>query len=509
MPGERTDQDQRDQELIAKIKAAKAEVKAYQKQQRDMGRRLTRVQAQQELAMRKEQQADYENVLSRLVDAKPRVSADASILGNPIPAPSVMSLPRPPSAPAIAHHPKENTSSINLGTGIGVLQPGQQVVGKSLKAGPATVITENSEKTEITITTTATPGEGVYVESLGAAEPILIDSGGVLVDTVQGKSIKAGTNITFDTATEGEIKISSTGDAIHVNTGDGDGLIFTDDPPEGYVEARTITDTATVDVRTSGNVITLDVIATSAGAGQDVYAGVNPDNGLYFRSLTGSAGIVVTTPNEDEVNIAGQGTLVNTGSGFQVLIDPQADPDYAEFRTLVDGDGIGIVQGTTTLTISFAYLQRGDGIGVTSPVELGSAVFKSISNDGKHGIAVDTAEEDDTIRIQVKAANIGGEKEVLKGIDDDEGVQFRTLKAGTGITLTENSEDITIDGDLAIADDDPEMLVPVSISGGEPVWKRVRFPNAWITGSHTPFSFRHVCPDNKIVTVADTSDDDT
>lgn len=165
------------------------------------------------------------------------------------------------------------------------------------------------------------------------------------------------------------------------------------------------TDTITIDTPTPPGGVIND--GQNLGAGEGVFATASGDN-LQFKSLVAGANINLSASGTEitiEATSAAGGTItdgVNLGTGNGVF--ESAVGSDLRFKGLKSGDNITIVPDADSLTISASSLGGGD-----------------ISN----GI------------------NIGGGAEVFKEVVVPSMV-FRTLVAGSNVTITENANDITI-----------------------------------------------------------------
>lgn len=285
--------------------------------------------------------------------------------------------------------------------------------------------------------------------------------------------------------------------------------------------------------------------------------------GARFYKVKGGTGITVDI-DEDAVRISADAanTDVNIGGGESLLIEAAETgyiAGYNAFRSLqpkttAGYGGIAIERSTSGLSVWFSAVV--DNVGGKAEV------FKEL--DPTDGIRLRTLEADptnggiivtqetDTITFEPKLTNLtapgAGIGNIFKELDTaagGEGIRLRSLKAGTGVTLSENAADVTINSTagtaITVEEDGTPLataattlnfregviaagagatktidvgpfkwiLAPTSdAEGGTKTWREIKVLVV-DENTHTPFVLRHLCPDNKKVEIADLSSADS
>jgi|GEM_PF-3009629 len=182
------------------------------------------------------------------------------------------------------------------------------------------------------------------------------------------------------------------------------------------MQFKTLVAGTNVTLSSDANSITINSTASGTGTitggqnlgvGDGVYSGVSGPT-MQFKSLTQGANIILT-PGSDSIEIAATssagGTItdgVNLGGGNQVFAS--ASGADLQFRTLIAGSGIDMVQDANTITVSGTGSGGGDITGGT---------------------------------------NIGGGTGVFAGTVVPN-LEFKTLFAGPNINITSDSTSVTI-----------------------------------------------------------------
>jgi hypothetical protein len=236
-------------------------------------------------------------------------------------------------------------------------------------------------------------------------------------------------------------------------------------------EDGTLQEMCIPDVATNG-VITLLPVAGDFNSGGPIDGGQNVGGGeevfkdiladlMRFRTLVAGANITLTTGTDiitiDAVN-PGVGTITdgfNLGSGTGVFA--QASGADLQFKTLIAGANINLTPTGNDITIDATSAAGGtitDGLNLGT----GNGVFESAVGSDlrfkglKSGANVTIVPDGDSLTISASTLgggdisngiNIGGGSEVFKEVVAPSMV-FRTLLAGSNVTITENANDITI-----------------------------------------------------------------
>lgn len=201
--------------------------------------------------------------------------------------------------------------------------------------------------------------------------------------------------------------------------------------------------------------------ASNVGGEKEVFK-IKSGMDLVFRTLKAGANIALTQ-NTDDITIAASGvgevnTASNVGSEKEVF-KAKTGVDLA-FRTLKAGSNVTLTQNANDITIA----------------------------------STDTGEVN-------TASNVGGEKEVFKAKTSAD-LAFRTLKAGTNVTLTQNTNDIEIASE-SLSDTSVNLGLFGSGEGGDLVFDGTSTINvALYTGAGTFPAYAPVSTLNRPVNAA-------
>lgn len=278
-----------------------------------------------------------------------------------------------------------------------------------LVAGSNITLVENNDGGNETFTINAVGGVAGEVNSGVSLGGEAIYSGKVGVD-LQFKGIVAGTGITF-TPSATSITINGSGEA---NSGSnlGTGAVLFAGKTGVNLQFKSLIAGDNVFLDVAPNAITINALdtgevntASNLGAGEGIFAS-KLVNDLRFKSLVGGTNVnLVSDGNTITINSTDTGevnTASNLGAGANVFAS-KVGVDF-RFKTLIGGTNVSLVQGADTITIN----ATGSGIG-----EVNTA-----SNQG------------------------GGEELFIQktGVD----LEFKTIVAGSNITLTPGANTLTI-----------------------------------------------------------------
>lgn len=370
----------------------------------------------------------------------------------------------------------EANTGFNLGTaspganGIYSQKIGDELQFKSLIAGSGISLSSTSDL--ITISSNIVPGEinagaNVGVSGVGSGR-IYKDKTGLNLNfrsivSGSGVSISEGVNdITISATTTGEandgVNIGASGARVYANKS-GVSLQF-----------RRLISGSNIDIIEGVNDITINSLGEAntasnlglSGAGKASIFSAKSGVDLQFRRLqAGTNTTFVETADTVIINSLGENNAaVNVGSGVGVF--GQKNGSTLEFRTLTAGPGIGLAVNGSELQISLS----GSAGEVNSGVNLGSSgpnivdlyagkagtdlQFRRIAG----GTSVQVTQNASQVIISTDAeantaSNLGvsgvGYAEIFAnkvGAD----LQFKRLRAGSNITLTQNANEVTISG---------------------------------------------------------------
>jgi len=351
-----------------------------------------------------------------------------------------------------------NTAS-NLGIGFGLFEQkiGSDLQFKSILNTGLITITESATPPDTLVISTL--AEANSASSVGVGEPIFKQKTGT---DLQFRTLIAGTNISLALGAD-EITISASASG-ETNTASnvGAGVDVFKQKTGVDLEFRTLVGGSNITLTQNSNNITIDAsaageanTASNVGAGVDVFKQkVGAD--LEFRSIVAGSDISVTE-NTDDVIIAFNGTLgeTNTMSNVGVgagVFKQKSGVDF-ELRTILAGTNITVVQNSDDITISSA---AGAGEANTaSNIGVGNEVFKQKSGVdlefrslvGGSDISITTNSNDLTIAYNgtavQTASSVGAGAGVFKqktGTD----LQFRSITTSENMRITEDTNEVTI-----------------------------------------------------------------
>lgn len=362
-----------------------------------------------------------------------------------------------------------NTGS-NLGTGHGVfkVKSGVDLQYRTLVAG--TNITLTSGTNDITISSAAGAGEANTASNVGTGHGVFKTKSGV---DLQFRSLLAGSNITLTSGTN-DVTVASTGEANTAsNVGAGHGVFKTKSGTD--LQFRSVVAGTNVTVTSGTNDITITVpsigetnTASNIGTGHGVFKTKNSTD-LQFRSLVAGTNIaLVSGTNDITISSTASGGETNTASNVgtgQGIFKTKSGVDL-QFRSLTAGSNITLTSGTNDVTIA----STGEA-NTASNVGTGGQVFKAKTGAdlafrsllGGPNVTVSQNTNDLTITV----SGTGGEANTGSNVGTGHGVfkaksgsdlQFRSLTAGTNVTLTSGTNDITISASSGSSYDPRDLL---------------------------------------------------
>mgnify|MGYP000932849923 CR=1 FL=1 len=349
----------------------------------------------------------------------------------------------------------------NLGVGAAILSdPGtdNSFAFKTLKGGPN--ISLSTTANDITIINQLT-GE-ITQTNVGTGSGVLFDTG--TSNTFHYKSINAGSNITvtndpdniyISTPLDGTITQHNAGSGLQVLKDDGTFSTFNF---KTLVAGSGITLTPSTDeitIANSGSLVNVNL--TNLGAGQPILTNPGVNSSFAFNTISAGTGILLT-PGVGEIIISNDGSAVNvsldnqTLAGEAILFDPGLNSTF-HFKTLLAGTGISLGSDNDSVTISTNGLstitQSNRGAGTTilyDPATANAFSFKTLVS-GSH-ITMSTTNDEITIGTDltgnITQNNLGAGEGILVGPGSHSTFGFKSLVAGSNVTLVGAANEITI-----------------------------------------------------------------
>ncbi len=378
----------------------------------------------------------------------------------------------------------EDNAASNIGSGSGLFaqKNGTVLEFKSLVAG--TNITLASSSTEITISSADT-GEVNTASNLGSAQGIFFNKSG---SDLEFKGLEGGSNVTLSVS-DTTITINSSGEEnTGSNTGTGSSVFKQKSAND--LEFRKLNAGSGIIVTQNSDDITITSVVTSAGevntasnlgAGSGIFAQKNVAD-LEFKSLIGGTNVNLSsdanTITIDATDTGEVNTVSNLGTGEGLFVQ-KSGVDF-EFKSLVGGIDTDISSAANELTLNHVrnkdrlvkpeinsttdlktiptinedprsiIIYRG-GIGnVTNVYELTTGTDAESIPDivRPNDYAASTNEKVWRLAPSGEfntASNLGASGSSIFAQKSGVDLQFRKLIGGTNVTLTENTNDITID----------------------------------------------------------------
>jgi hypothetical protein len=293
----------------------------------------------------------------------------------------------------------------------------------------------------------------------------------IVNDTLQFKKITSGSNNVSVVEDSDTVKISVTTLATisSTNVGSGSGIILKD-TISTPLSLRTIVGGSNTTVTTVGdNVI---ISSTDPTSGTNVGTGVgkvyttNVGNTLQFKTIKAGAGVIVTNnPNDIQIDSTGVGggeantaSNLGTSSDGSGLFSQKSGVDL-QFKRIKAGTNVTLSEAANSVTINAAGggsggitggSTVGTGIGVYKDVFGTNLRFKSIAATGTN---ITVSEASDTLTISapnaiVDSQNIAGasgEGSIVPATTKSgSNLQFKKIRAGSGISVTDGTTDVII-----------------------------------------------------------------
>lgn len=347
---------------------------------------------------------------------------------------------------------------INLGAGAGLYKQrvSSNLEFKSIIAGTNVTIIEGTDS--ITISSTDT-GEVNTASNLGTGTGSFAQKIGT---DLQFKSFVAGTNvsITSDAQTI-TISATDTGEVTTAsNIGVGEGTFAQKVGVD--LEFKTLVAGDNVSISSDAQTITISAdavidatTASNLGAGEGSFAQKVGDD-LQFKSLVAGNNVSITSDAQTITIDASSSGEANTASNIGTGIGAFAQKVGVdlEFKSFIAGSNISLSSDSDSITVTAINVGE---INTASNIGPGQGSFaQKVGNDLQFktivaGSNVSITSDSDTITISSvdntgveNASNLGsGEGLFSSRVGDD--LRFKSLVAGTNITLTGSADSITID----------------------------------------------------------------
>lgn len=240
------------------------------------------------------------------------------------------------------------------------------------------------------------------------------------------------------------------------NDGAGPGLIF-DTVMGNAAHIRTLQAdpalaSAGISVATVGSEINIGNTLSGAnlGVGAGFFAGKSGGS-LTFRSIVGGSGITVTQGANDITVINSSGavnTVANEGAGTGLIFDSVVGATATLRSLLSDPANGGLAIATAGLEVVLGNTLTGSNLGAGSgavfAAKVGAALqFNSLAGTANGLVVGPPMAGVITIDNTLSGGNVGGGAGVFR---DKTGasLNFRSMVAGTGITIAQNADDVAI-----------------------------------------------------------------
>ncbi|XP_065656726.1 mucin-19-like [Hydra vulgaris] len=336
----------------------------------------------------------------------------------------------------------DNTlTGVNLGTGPSIFsaKSGSNLQFRSLTAGTNISLTQNANDISI-----AASGILTAVANLGTGAQIF---DAVVGTTINLRSILGTANGLTVTQNASTITIDNTLTGANLGAGS---LIFSA-KSGANLQFRSLTAGTGIALTQNANDIVIASTVTSSlsaianlGAGAQIFDAVTGTT-ANFRSILGSANGLTVTQNASTITIDNTLTGANLGTGSQVF--SAKTTSTLQFRTLTAGSNISLTQSASDITIAASGLltslaNLGAGAQIFDSITGTSAILRSILGT-VNGLTVTQNTSSITIDNTLTGVNLGAGSQLFAS-KSGSNLQFRSLTAGTGIALTQNTNDIVI-----------------------------------------------------------------
>ena len=355
------------------------------------------------------------------------------------------------------------TETLTVAMSDNPMLPGLQFVG--IPAGPHTsrpTTTVASMMRYDTDTNTFDGYDGAWKSFISSASSLgtgLAVLSGVSGSVIQFNNLKASTGSGINIALNGhDLVFTST--VAGTNVGTGTGKIYQSKIAD-VLNFRSIQAGTGVTVTLSpddNNIIITSSSATTAsnlGTGSGVFKS-KVVNDLQFRSLTAGTGVTISSNTDDSsliISALSSIGAVNLGTGV-VVYAGKSGTDL-QFRSFTAGTGIVVATSVdnNSINITATGVQSGTNLGTNVAVYMGKTgpggnlQFRTILAGTGISVAPSSDGNDivisSTVQDQTTASNLGSGTGLFKSkvVND---LQFRSLTAGTSITLTTSGDGNTV-----------------------------------------------------------------
>lgn len=347
---------------------------------------------------------------------------------------------------------------------------------KSLKVSPNMSISSNDD--EITIGTTLT---GLITQNnLGAGEPILSDPG--TDEHFNFKTLVAGSGVSLSSDSH-TVTIMSTGSGGSINqTNLGSGIPILIDPgTDSIFTYRTILAGSNINLSSDSNTLTIsnaltgNITQNNSGAGEPILSDPGTDNSFTYKSLVAGTNVTMSSDaNTITINSSGSSNITqsNRGTGLPILSDPGTDTSFS-YKTLKAGSNILLVPTADDITVvnQLDGLISQSNIGTGEPVlsttgTLDTFEFKTISAGSNINITSSPTEVIISTPLDgtITQSKLGSGEGLLSTFGTLNSFGVKTLIAGSGISLSSTTDEITIANTGSVVNIDLENL-----GTGEPI----------------------------------------
>lgn len=361
----------------------------------------------------------------------------------------------------------------SLGEGLFAQKVGVELQFKKIRAGAGITLTADSNSVVIDSITPAGGGEANTASNVGLV------GAGVFKEKIgfdlRFRKIKAGSNVSVNYSDNGDtIEIAATGSGFgETNYGENLGSTgigwYAGKTGEALQFKRILAGT-NITLNEQAEYIEISASGTGSGevndganlgAGNQVFAGKVGLN-LQFRTLVAGSNVTINqTANEIEISAStGSGGEINAGENLGTSLN--GAPVYAgkpllnlQFKRIKAGSGIQITEEANNINIinlgaageANTGTNIGAGVGVYAGKSGTQLQFKSLIA----GANVTINSDSDEITIEAS----GGSGDITNGASLGTGsavfaskigsiLNFKSLKAGTNVTLTSDANEVTI-----------------------------------------------------------------
>jgi uncharacterized protein (DUF2345 family) len=391
-----------------------------------------------------------------------------------------------------------NITQTKLGSGEGLLSTFGTLNSfgvKSLVAGSGILLT--SDANEITISNTGSL-VNVDLQNIGTGISVLNDPG--IGNMFHFKKILAGTGIQINSPGD-DIIISNDGSSVNVTLNNqtllGEAILFNPGLGNSF-NFKTLLAGVGISLTSDNNSITLNSTGISAitqnniGVGTVLLSDPGTDSSFSFKSINTGSHLSLNDDGSTitiNTDLTGNITQNNLGLGEPIIQTPGTSNTFG-IKSLIAGSNILLTSDLNTITIASDdnITQNNLGAGqhiLSNPGTSNTFSYKSI-NAGSNMVVTSDANNitiSNGLTGNITQSNLGAGTPILSNPGVDNSFAFKSLVAGTNVTIASDVNTITINGS--------DYITQNNLGTGEVILSN--------TGLDSTFNFKTIKQGNNMV----------